>query len=205
MIKRFWEKDTHWKNSLKSCQLYISIILHYPLQTVSKWCDISTISKFQYLNENIFRKILQLAISSLLVESFVLCVESLNVHFFSCFSELWIWVENLLQNCYLHISHIMSWCIKVFASRFGQNSSADIVSMFGKSVLKAPVRLSYVLVFAFPAFYAENLSWRLMSVSPMYCYVKYICYVFYICIASYIFFVSFIFFAYYICYAIYIF
>ena len=93
-----------------------------------------------------FLKILQLVISSLFVESFALFVESLNVHFFSCFSKLWIWVENLLQNCYLHISHIMSWCIKVFASRFGQNSSADIASMFGNSVLKAPVRLSYVLL-----------------------------------------------------------
>ena len=85
-----------------------------------KWCDISTISKLHYLNEHIFKKILQLAISSLLVESFIFSIESLDPHFFSCFSKLRVWVVNLFQNCYLLISHIMSRYIEVLACRFCQ-------------------------------------------------------------------------------------
>ena len=103
ILERFRKKIPTEKNSLELCQLYILIILHYPLQTVPRWSNISTISNFQYLNENIFfKKKLPLAIQDFLFSPLYL-VLNLSIHILSLAflywgSLLWIFLKCLLPS-----------------------------------------------------------------------------------------------------------
>ena len=96
----------------------------------------------------VFKKWLQLAV---LVQPLVLCIELLNVHFLSVFSEVYISVVHFLDNSYLHIWDSVAWLVGMISCCFVEVFVGYIALMFSESGLNRAVRFSNILLCTFRA------------------------------------------------------